>query len=312
MEKISIIIPCYNSSKTLLDVVQEVGTTMESHRDYHYEIVLVNDFSTDVTWNIISDLSKRNPRVKGLDLGRNFGQHAAILAGMNEANGDIVVCLDDDGQTPANEMFKLIQALDEKTDVVYARYMHKQHSFIRNIGSKVNDVMARHLIKKPKDLYISSYFVAKKYVIDNMLNYKNPYPYVIGLVLQATSNIKNVDVNHRERTVGTSGYSIKKLFSLWINGFTSFSVKPLRIATALGFTFAVFGIFYVIYTVLKKLYYPMVPVGWSSLIAAILMTNGVVLIVLGLVGEYIGRIFISINNIPQYVIRERVNCHHEE
>ena len=171
----------------------------------------------------------------------------------------------------------------------------------------MNELMTRVMLEKPADLYISSYFAVRRFVVDDMIRYENSYPYVIGLVLRATRNITNVEVNHREREEGTSGYNLKKLFSLWFNGFTAFSVKPLRIATALGVVSAAIGFLYGIYTIIKRLVNPAVPMGFSSTMSAIVFFGGMIMIMLGMIGEYIGRIYISMNNSPQYVIRERLN-----
>ena len=198
---------------------------------------------------------------------------------------------------------QMLDTLDEDTDVVYAEYDQKKHSAFRNFGSRINSKMAEYLIGKPKNLFVSSYFAAKRYVIDEMIRYNNPYPYVIGLVLRTTKNIKNVKVDHHEREAGQSGYTLKKLIQLWMNGFTAFSVKPLRIATALGIIFAFLGFAYAVYTVINKFVNPNVPVGWSSMMAAFMFIGGCILFMLGLIGEYIGRIYISLNNSPQYVIK---------
>ena len=229
------------------------------------------------------------------------------MAGFRHISGDVVVCLDDDGQTPADEVGKLLARIEDGEDVVYAKYEHKQHSAFRNLGSKVNEIMTRFMLGKPKELYISSYFAARRFVIDDVIRYENSYPYVIGLVLRATKRISNVTVNHREREEGTSGYTIKKLLGLWFNGFTAFSVKPLRIATVMGGVSAVGGFAYGLYTVLKKLIIPDVPVGFSALMSAIVIFGGMIMLMLGLIGEYIGRIYISLNSAPQYVIRDVVN-----
>lgn len=306
MEKISFVIPCYRSEKTLPHVVDEIRNTMTGLSQYEYEIVLVNDCSPDGTFTVIRELCAADGRITGINLAKNFGQHAALMAGFRQVQGDIVVCLDDDGQTPANEVGKFLSKIDEGADVVYARYDHKRHSAFRNFGSHVNEVMTRVMLGKPKELYISSYFAARRFIIEEVKRYENSYPYVIGLVLRTTKNIANVDVHHREREIGTSGYTLKKLLGLWFNGFTAFSVQPLRIATILGGSCAVLGFLYAIYTVIKKIVNPNVPVGFSSLMSAVMFIGGMLMLMLGLIGEYIGRIYITLNNSPQYVIREVV------
>ncbi|MDE6951749.1 MAG: glycosyltransferase family 2 protein [Lachnospiraceae bacterium] len=305
MKKVSFVIPCYRSAMTIGKVVEEVENSMAKLSDrYSYEIILVNDYPEDDTFETIRRLAEEKDYITGINFARNFGQHAALMAGFHYCGGDITVCLDDDGQTPADEVGKLLDKLEEDFDVVYAKYSHKQHSVFRNLGSRVNDIMTRFMLGKPKELYISSYFAAKKFVIKEMIKYQNPYPYVIGLVLRTTKRIANVEVNHREREIGTSGYTLGKLFGLWFNGFTAFSIKPLRFATACGGLCALAGFLYGIYTIIKKFINPIAPMGWSSTMSAIMFIGGMMMLMLGLIGEYIGRIYISLNNAPQYVIRE--------
>lgn len=307
MKKISFVIPCYRSEKTLPGVVAEIEEKMKTYEGYEYDIFLVNDCSPDGTLEVIRKLCREHENIRGIDFARNFGQHSALMAGLRHSDGDYVVCLDDDGQTPADEVDKLLGKLEEGYDAVYAKYDHKQHSLFRNFGSKLNERMTRIMLGKPKELYVSSYFAVKRFVAEDMVRYENSYPYVIGLVLRSTRSIANVSVNHREREVGTSGYTLKKLISLWFNGFTAFSVKPLRIATGIGAFSAVAGFFYGIYTIVKRLLNPDVPMGFSSTMAAIVFFGGMIMLMLGLIGEYIGRIYISLNNSPQYVIREKIN-----
>lgn len=303
--KVSFVIPCYRSANTIAGVVDEIKNTMATI-GHEYEIVLVNDSSPDDTFSVIRELVKANENVTGIDLAKNFGQHCALMAGMRQTSGDVVVCLDDDGQTPADEVGKLLNKLDEGFDVCYASYGKKQHSGFRNFGSKINELMTRVMLGKPKELYVSSYFAAKRFVVDDMLRYEQSYAYVIGLVLRATKNVTNVEVKHRARTEGTSGYTLKKLFALWFNGFTAFSIKPLRIATFIGCMCAGTGFLYGIYTIIKKLVLVDVQAGFSALMSVLVFVGGMIMLMLGLIGEYVGRIYICMNNSPQYVIREIV------
>ena len=303
---VSFVIPCYRSEATLPGVIREIQNTMEKMKDYGYEIVLVNDCSPDGTFSVIRKLCQENDNIVGIDLARNFGQHSALMAGFHYVKGDVIVCLDDDEQTPADEADRLLMGIEKGADVVYARYGKKHHSGFRNWGSHVNELMTRVMLGKPKDLYLSSYFAAKRFVVDEMLRYEFAYPYVIGLVLRTTKNIINVDVEHRDRQAGVSGYTIGKLLNLWFNGFTAFSVKPLRIATVTGAGCAFLGFAYGIYTIIKKIFInpPDLVTGFSALMSVLVFMGGMMMLMLGLLGEYMGRMYISMNNSPQFVIRE--------
>ena len=311
---ISFVIPCYRSQATLPSVIREIQETMEGLSQYTYEVVLVNDCSPDNTFDSIRELCRENKNITGINLAKNFGQHSALMAGFHQVKGDIIVCLDDDGQTPADEVGKLLEGIEKGADVVYAKYAHKHHSGFRNWGSHVNELMTRIMLGKPKDLYVSSYFAARRFVVDEMIKYEYPYPYVIGLVLRTTKNIVNVEVNHRDRMEGTSGYTLGKLLGLWFNGFTAFSVKPLRIATVTGAGCAFLGFAYGIYTIIKKIFInpPGLVTGFSALMSVLVFMGGMLMLMLGLVGEYMGRMYISMNRSPQYVVREIVNCETEK
>ena len=309
MKLISFVIPCYRSEATIESVVNDIKATITGHTDYKYEIILVNDCSPDGVYGVMQRMAEKDNNVKVINLAKNFGQHSALMAGLNRTKGDVVVCLDDDGQTPPSESLKLIDALDEDTDVVYASYTldGKKHSGFRNFGSMVNDLMLQKLLGKPKDLKVTSFFAAKRYIVEEMCRYHHSYPYLMGLVLRSTNKIKNVPVHHKERTVGVSGYTLKSLLKLWINGFTAFSVIPLRISTFGGVLLAILGFIYGIYTVIKRLVNPLAPMGYASLMSALLFIGGMIMLMLGMLGEYIGRIYLSINNAPQFVERNTIN-----
>ena len=304
--KYSFVIPCYNSSQSISLVVKEIQDKMLEMQETEYEIILVNDHSKDNTKEVIFFFFYQ-PNIRAISLAKNSGQDAACLCGYKASKGDYVISLDDDGQNPANEVDKLINKLNEGYDVVIAHYPNKQHESWRNIGSKVNDIMEIEMLGKPKELYVGSYFIAKRFIIDQITQYTNPYPYIRGLLLSATDNIANVDVHHRSREFGTSQYTLKKLLGLWINGFTSFSVKPLRISTVIGGIIALLGFVMTLYAVIHKLLHPEISAGWASLMSVTTMIGGMILLMLGMIGEYVGRIYISINHTPQYVIQEKKN-----
>lgn len=303
--KISIVIPCYTSAQFLESTIIEIQEEMQKLSLSDYEIVLVNDSSPDKTFEVIKEIVKKNDNIVGINLAKNFGQHSALMAGFHFVTGDIVVCMDDDGQTPPSEIHKLIEAVNKGYDVVYAKYQEKKHAWYRNLGSEINSIMMEWMLKKPKDLYISSYFAAKRYVIEEVKKYSHSFPYIIGLILQTTKSITNVEILHRNRKMGKSGYSMAKLFALWMNGFTAFSIKPLRIANLLGVLCAAIGFIFLVYVVVRRIIYgDFGAMGWSSLISVILFMGGIIMCILGMMGEYVGRIYLSINNAPQFVIRD--------
>ena len=302
--KISFVIPCYRSERTIESVVNEIRNEIANHQGIDYEIILVSDHSPDNVYGIIEKMCKDNPEhLKGLELARNFGQQSALMAGYSRATGDVILSLDDDGQSPVESAFDLIERLNNGADVVIGSYSAKKHNAFRNFGSKINSWMTEWLLDKPKDIQMTSFFVMKKFVADELLTYKGPFPYLGGLHFRVTRNIVNVEVNHRDRIAGTSGYTFAKLLSLWLDGFTAFSVKPLRLASWIGFLCAFFGFMYGLWTIFNKLIVnPDAPIGYSSLMSVILFVGGILMIILGLMGEYLGRIYICINNSPQYVV----------
>lgn len=305
--KLSFVIPCYRSEGTIKSVVDEIIDTISLRLEYEYEIILVNDCSPDRVWSVIKKLAKENIHIKGISLSQNFGQHSALLAGYAQCTGDYVVSLDDDGQIPIEGLFCLIEKIEEGYDVVYAYYKEIKQNRFRRFGSWMARVVSEKMIESPKGFKGSSFFVAKKFVIDEIIKYKHPYPFIAGLIFRTTKNIANVETEHRKRLQGKSGYSIYKLFSLWMNEFTSFSVKPLELGVYMGFLMSAFGFVYAVVIIVRKLLGIAVESGWSSIISLILIIGGVILVMLGLLGEYVGRIYICINNAPQYVIKEVTN-----
>lgn len=306
MKKLSFVIPCYRSALSIEGVVGEIIETVENDGRYDYEIICVNDCSPDNTLEVLKKIAA-NTKIKVIDLTRNFGQHSALMAGFNHVSGDIIVSLDDDGQNPPSEVFKLIDKLEEGYDLVSAKYPEKKHSLFRRFGSKVSMAMSTYLVGKPKDIDLNSYCVFRRFIADEVTKYKNAYPFVHGLMLRVTRNMANVEIEHKNRSEGTSGYNLHKLLSLWMNGFTAFSEKPLRIASFLGLLSSFCGFIFGVIIIIRKILHPEILAGYSSLMAMLLFLCGIIMLFLGLIGEYIGRIYISINNAPQYAIRETFN-----
>ena len=302
--EISFVIPCYCSEKNLESVVQEIHVAMAQRENFEYEIILVNDNSKDDTEGLINRLADSDKRITGINFSRNFGQPSALMAGFRAAKGNYVMTSDDDGQTPVGRVWDFYEKIQEGYDIVCAKYTETaQKSLIRRMGTKVNEFMLYHMIKKPKDVGVASFFMAKRFVVDEIIRYENPYPYIAGLLLRTSNKIGNIEMHQRNRRTGHSGYTFHKLLSLWVNGFTAFSLKPLRVGTALGFISAFLGFVLLVYILLKKLFLPTIQVGYTSQIGVVLLMGGLILCVLGIIGEYIGRIYMCINNEPQYIIK---------
>ncbi len=314
-EKLSFVVPCYNSERSIAGLVKAAVETIQKDGRYGYEVILVNDGSKDGTWDVIKGLAEKDQQVLAINLSRNFGQHNALMAAYRCVTGDIIVGADDDGEHDPADLFQLVDELTGKgLDYVCASYgEEKKDSAFRNFGTRVNNLMAQVLIGKPKDFNFSSYYAARRFVIDQAAECRNPYPYVAGLVLQAAGRLGMVEMAKHERMYGKSGYSVKKLLKLWLNGFTAFSVKPLRIATVMGMFVALSGFVYGCIIIWNKCRFPgQVLPGYSSLAAIVLLVGGMLMILLGMVGEYVGRIYININNVPQYVVSEKVGYRERE
>lgn len=306
--KYSIIIPAYNSENTIGDLVYKLSEVFSKEK---YEIIIINDNSKDNTIDVCRKLVMENENVVFLNLSRNFGQHNAIIAGFNYASGEYIITMDDDLQNPPEEIMKLVHKIEEGYDVVYAKYASKKHSTARNLGSKINDKMAKIMINKPDDIYFTSFRIIRRYVVDEIIKYKGPYCYIDGLILRITTNLSSVEVTHLERKVGKSNYNLIKLIKLWMNGFTSFSVLPLRVATFSGFLMSFIGFVSIIIFIIQK-FTTNVKLGWTSIMVCVIFFSGIQLISVGLLGEYMGRTFLSINNTPQYIVKEVMACKRNE
>jgi undecaprenyl-phosphate 4-deoxy-4-formamido-L-arabinose transferase len=245
--------------------------------------------------------------VRLLNLARNFGEHNAVMAGLKEAAGDIAVIMDDDYQNSPQDVRLLVDAVTgSDNDVIYGVYERKQHHWLRNLGSRLNGVMATALLGKPRHLYLSSFKAVNRFVIDEIVRYDLPYPYVDGLIFRVTNRVGMATVRHLPRQVGRSGYTLSKLLQLWLNMFTNFSVVPLRVAMIIGMLTVVCGILFLLVALYWYLTEPDIPRGWASLVALISIFSGIQLLSIGMIGEYLGRLFLGHNRTPQYVVRERV------
>lgn len=310
--RLSFVLPCYNSQSTIKDVCVGICHWMDTHPQYDYEIVCINDASPDDVGQVLNSLAASDHKIKVLELAQNRGKHAAMMAGFSVSTGDLIVNLDDDGQCPIERLQLLLDAIEKGADIAMAKYPQKKQSWFKNFGSSINRKMSKILIGQAEDLDITNFSVMQRFVVDEILRYTNPYPYMGGLMVRATKHISSVEMTQLERLSGTSGYTFIKSIKLFLDGFTAFSVKPLRVATILGLGCATAGFLFGLWVIIHKILNPLTPAGYSSLMAVILFIGGMLMLMLGLVGEYIGRIYISINNSPQYVIRKAINVDTEQ
>lgn len=309
MKLISIVIPCYNSEATIRKVVEMVMEEFKKMDGYDCEFVLVNDGSPkDNTYGEIKKLGEQYQNVKGINLLRNFGQHNALMAALHYTEGDFILGMDDDMQTHPSQISKLIHKMEEGYDLVYGCYPKRKNSFLKNVTSKLNEVSSRILLGRPKDIVSSNFWMITRQIKDEVVKYDSFNPYIDGIFYRTTHKIGNVEVEHFKRAVGTSNYTLKKLIKLWL-AYWNYSVIPLRISSVLGGVSAAGGFLAAIMIVIRKLINPTVMVGWSSTICAIVVFSGLILMVLGIIGEYLGKMILILNRTPQYIVRETVVSH---
>jgi glycosyltransferase involved in cell wall biosynthesis len=303
--RLSIVVPLYNAAATLPALHQEISALEVAGG---HELILVNDGSRDETEAVALKLTRESRLpTRFLSLSRNFGEHNAVLAGLRVVSGRYVVTMDDDLQNPPAEALKLLAAAEtEKRDVVFGVYEHKEHSWWRNAGSWLTNRIADFVVDKPRKLYLCSFRCLSRFVVDEITKSRTPYPYVDGLIFQVTQNVGTVLVRHVERTQGSSGYNLRKLIRLWISMLVNVSVLPLRLMTLAGMITSALGFLAVIEVVLERLVAKTPPTGWSSLMAAVLLLSGTQLLLLGILGEYVGRIYLGVSEKPQSVVREEV------
>ena len=305
---LSIVIPLYRSEGTITDVVEELHRELAKLSISGYEIILVNDASPDGVLGIAKKLAVSDSRVKVISLAKNCGQTTAMIVGYQYASGKYIVNMDDDFQNPAYEIGKLLDKLvSEDLDVVFAKYPSQKQKPYRLLGSRINYKMTEYMMNKPKGIQTNAFFIMRKFIGDEIIKYNNNYPYVFGIIFAATDRVGNAEIAHRARLKGESGYTLRSLISLWLNGVLNFSVKPLRLATGFGFMVSLLAFIGVIWAFVSRILNPFAPLGWASTVIIILFLAGVQLVSIGLLGEYMGRLYISSSNLPKAVIRERVN-----
>lgn len=303
---LSIVIPCYRSAHTIGKVVEQSMEVIGKTEGLDCEFILVNDCSPDDTFQAIRELGEKYPNVKGINLAKNFGQHNAIMAGLHQAKGDYIMGMDDDMQTHPSQIPAFIEKMNEGYDVVFGIYKKRKFSFVKNFTSKIASFIVWHMVERPKGLEASNYWCCRKYVRDEIVKYGGYNLYLQILFYRTTSNIANIEIEHFSREEGSSNYNFRKAFRLFMS-FMNYTVIPLRISEVMGVLFSIGGFIGAIAVLAQKLLNPDVAIGWSSLMCAMLLFFGINFLMLGVIGEYVGKMILNQNKTPQFVIRETVN-----
>ena len=303
---LSIVIPVFNSEDCLRALASRIQEELSSVTG-SYEVLLVDDCSEDSSWTVVDELCLEVAEFRGFRFRKNFGQDNAIMAGLANTTGDIVVIMDDDLQHDPKNIRLLMASLGDKYDVCYGQFSTKRQTRVKNIGSWLNNLVANIVLRKPRALYLSPFKALRGDIVREVIKYQGPYPYIDGLILGVTSKVTQVVLEHQSRYSGKGNYNIRASLRVWLRVLTGFSVAPLRLATVLGLLVSSTGfIFMAIYLVQWQLGIRG-PAGWLTVTVAVLVLGGVQLMSLGLIGEYIGRIFVSQNQARQYIIEREVS-----
>ena len=300
---LTFLIPLYHSAETIAALVHEIAAlSIEGG----LEIVLVDDGSSDGTAEVCRQLlAEAKVPITFVSHARNFGEHNAVLTGLRLARGSYIVTMDDDGQNPPSEGKRLYEfARDQKLDVVFARHPEKQHEAWRNLTSTLNEKVSDWILDKPRGLYVSTFRCMSGWLAQELGKNTGPFPYLDGLILQSTQRIGTLEVSHQKRAAGKSGYTLRRLMRLWLSTIVNFSVMPLRIATILGIAITGTGLLGMAWVLYLSVIDQRTVLGWESLMSVFLAFSGTQLVILGLIGEYLGRLVQTINQRPQSVVRE--------
>jgi glycosyltransferase involved in cell wall biosynthesis len=306
MRSISAIIPVYNSEATLSQVVERLLTVL-SNLKADYEVILVDDCSRDSSWQLVQNLAKQHPQVRGIHMMRNFGQHNALLCGIRAASYEICVTLDDDGQNPPEEIPALVAKLEEGFDVVYGSPRKEQHGLWRDLSSIVMKIVLSNIMGADTARHASPFRAFRTRCREGFANFQGPQVSIEVLLTWGASKFTSIKVDHAERLAGTSNYTFRKLVRLALTMLTGFSVLPLQIASMAGFASFVFGFFVLLYVLIRYMIQPGVVPGFSFLASTIAIFSGVQLFSLGIIGEYLARMHFRVMDKPPYAVAETTN-----
>ena len=305
---ITVAIPCYKSEKTIERVVEGAKAAILKRPGNDYRFILVNDYPSDNTFEVIRKMCAEDEKIIGVNLSKNYGQTSAKLAAIPYFDGDVLVYMDDDGQHPSDGIYLLVDKILEGNDVVYAYFKQKKHSVFKKITSNLNSFISELNGTKPKGVHISSFLAYSKSTVEALKKYDSPFPSIGGYLNSVVNKVANVEMPHQSRLEGSSNYTLGKLIKLWLNGFTNFSLLPIRVVLFTGIIFAILGFIFGLSIVIRYLIGFRMLQGYTSTISAVMFFSGLILFSLGFIGEYVGRIYMTISKLPQYHVRETVNA----
>lgn len=303
MKEISVVIPVYKSEKCIPELTKQISDAL---KDFNWELILVNDCSPDNSWTEIKKVAAENNNITGINLRKNGGQDLAILAGLNHAKGKWIVIMDDDLQHSPYDIPKLYTQAQKGFDVVYADFKQKKQKLWKNLGSWLNGKVSEITLGKPKGIYLSPFKIISSSVVKEMCKLNNLFPYIDGLIFQVTKNITQINIEHHKREYGKSNFTLVKSMQVFFRMMFGFSTFPLNFATYIGFFSSTMGFVLAIYFLVKFLLGLEPLTGWTSLIMVILILGGLILLALGIIGKYIGQMYLTINNSPKYIVKETV------
>jgi glycosyltransferase involved in cell wall biosynthesis len=298
----SIIVPVYNSEGVVGDTIDRTTKVCEQ-AGIDYELVLVNDGSTDGSWGVVAERAANNKRIVAVDLLKNYGQHTAVFAGLRISKGRYAVTMDDDLQNPPEEIIPLLAKAEEGYDLVVGRFHQKRHSFVRRLGSGLVDWMNRRIFHKPKDFVLTNFRCIRRDVIDRMVDYRTAYPYIPGLALMFSYRRANVPVEHRPRTVGKSNYNLKRILAVVFRILFNYSSYPLRLVSGIGLLVTGVAFALTAYIFIRNLLVGSSVPGWTSVALMLAFFNGVTLLIISMLGEYLVRLLNQSSQSHGYHIR---------
>lgn len=301
----SVVIPVYNSSAIVGKTIDRVVSFFEE-RDLEYELILVNDGSSDGSWAVLREKALTNRRIVAINLLHNYGQHTAVFCGFQQSKGDCVITLDDDLQNPPEEMAHLIQKASEGHDLVFGRFRQKQHARYRKLGSLLIGAVNRRIFRQPEDLVLTNFRIIRRDVVDRICAYRTVYPYIPGLALMFSSNPANVWVEHQSRPLGRSNYNLLKIAELVMRILFNYSSFPLRLVSMMGLMAAFFSLVLGLYYLLRGLFIGSAVPGWTTIAVFLAFFNGLTILLLSMLGEYTVRLLNQTSSADCYHIKEIV------